>query len=273
METLSGKTVIITGSSSGLGRELALMLLKEGAQVMINGRDPDKLMETKQNLASGSGRILAVSGDATRPEDCRNMVDECIREFGGIDILINNVGTGSNGLFRDTIPDAVNKVLTTNIFGSIYPTYYALPYLLESRGSIFFISSLAGIHGLPFNFCYSMSKMALTSLAQSLRIELIGTGVHTGIVYVGFLHNGPGKRVISGNGALVPATKRPDRFTMTMGTAGKHIIRAVRKRKAVTVLTFLGKFLFHINRISPLFVRKVLTLSTTRIKYDYTPAF
>jgi short-subunit dehydrogenase len=273
MEKLSGKTVIVTGSSSGLGRELAYMLLKEGAQVMINGRNPEKLMETRQHLASGGGRVLAVSGDDTQPEDCRNMVDECIREFGGIDILINNVGTGSNGLFRDTIPEAVNKVLATNIFGSIYPTYYALPYLLESRGSIFFISSLAGIHGLPFNFSYSMSKMALTSLAQSLRIELNGTGVHTGIVYVGFLHNGPGKRVISGNGTLVPATKRPDRFTMTMGTAGEHIIRAIRKRKAVTVLSFLGKFLFQANRISPSFVRKVLNLSTTRMKYGYTPAF
>lgn len=273
MEKLSGKTVLITGSSSGLGRELACMVLKEGAQVVINGRNPEKLMETRRHLASAGGRILAVSGDATRPEDCRNMVQKCIREFGCMDILINNLGTGSNGLFRDTVPDAVNKVLATNIFGTVYPTYYALPYLLESRGSIFFISSLAGIHGLPFNFSYSMSKMALTSLTQSLRIELAGTGVHTGIIYVGFLHNGPGKRVVSGDGTLVPATGRPKRFTMSMGTAGKYIITAIRKRKTVTVLTFLGKFLYHANRVSPLFVRKVLTLSKTRMKVCYTPAF
>jgi short-subunit dehydrogenase len=183
------------------------------------------------------------------------------------------VGTGSNGLFRDTIPDAVSKVLETNLFGSIYPTYYALPYLLESRGSIFFISSLAGIHGLPFNFSYSMSKMALTSLTQSLQIELTGSGVHTGIAYVGFLQNGPGKTVVSGNGTLVPASGRPKRFTMTMETASKQIIRAIRKRKTLTVLTFLGKFLYHANRVSPLFVRKVLSLSTKRMKYAYTPVF
>jgi short-subunit dehydrogenase len=271
MKEIYGKTVLVTGSSSGLGKQLATTLLREGAQVIINGRNKEKLKETRKQLEAFGGKLDSVQGDVTKPEDCKKMVGDCIQKFGVLDILINNAGTGSNGLFRDTIPEATRKVMETNLFGSIYPTYYALPYLLESQGSIVFISSLAGIHGLPYNFSYSSSKMALTALAQSLRIELSGSGVHTGIMYVGFLQNTPGKKIVSGNGLLVPVARKPEKFTMSMERASMLIINAIRERKKVKVFTCMGKFLYRANRISPLFVRKIFTKSMDRLKYVYSP--
>ncbi|MCK4993208.1 MAG: hypothetical protein KAS29_22070, partial [Bacteroidales bacterium] len=123
----------------------------------------------------------------------------------------------------------------------------------------------------PYNCSYSMSKMALTALAQSLRIELSGSGVHTGVMYIGFLKNGPLKKVVSCNGLLVPANRKPEKFTMSMEEAGNTVIRAIRKRKSVTVFTFMGKLMYLANSLSPWFVRHLLAISIMRIKNVYTP--
>ena len=271
MNDLSGKVVLVTGSTAGLGRQLALDLLREGAHVVINGRDMEKINETRQHLLSSGWEVLAVKGDVSKPVDCRKMIAFCISEYGRLDILVNNAGTGCNGLFKDTVPRAARMVLEANLFGTIYPSYHALPHIIKSRGSIVFISSLAAFHGVPFNSSYSMSKMALTALSQSLRIELSGSGVHIGVMYVGFLKNGPNKKVVSGNGMLVPAGGRPGKFTMSMEEASRTVIRGIRKRKPISVFTFMGKFMYMANRLSPRFVRKTFTISTMRLKRVYTP--
>jgi len=271
MYKLDEKVILVTGSSAGLGRELARALVRKGAQVVIHGRNIEKLLETKQELAATGQKVISIQGDVTSPEDCRKMIKACIQEYGKLDILINNAGIGSNGLFRDTIPEATRNVLETNLLGSIYPTYFALPHVLESRGSIVFISSLAGLYGLPFKGSYSASKMALTSLTQTLRIELAGTGVHTGIMYVGILKNDPRKRIINSENRLVPATEIPERLSMSLEKASMEIIRSIEKRKSLKVFSFLGKFLYLSNRISPHFVRKVLTLSMKKMERAYMP--
>ena len=271
MSNISGKIVLVTGSTSGLGRQIAIDLLREGAHVIINGRNKEQLRETTHYLVTLGWKVVPVQGDVTRPEDCQKMVEICIQEYGRLDILINNAGAGSMGLFRDTIPEATRMVLETNLFGSIYPSYYALPHIIESHGSMLFISSLAGIHGLPYKYPYSLSKMALTALAQSLRIELSGSGVHIGVMYLGFLQNGPRKRVISSNGMLVPASGTPEKHTMSMEKASIKVIKAIRKRKSMIVFTFLGKLLYLANRLSPLLVRNVLSKGVARVKDIYTP--
>jgi len=271
MNTITGKTALVTGSTAGLGKELAIALLRQGAQVMINGRNNEKLFLTRNQLKAFGSKVIFAQGDVTKPEDCKRMIRDCVKQFGRLDFLINNAGTGSNGLFQDTIPEAASKVIETNLLGSIYPSYYALPYLMESKGSISFISSLAGIHGLPCCYTYSTSKMALTALFQSLRIELSGSGVHTGIMYVGFLKNGPEKRIVGPNGKPVLATRRPGKFTMTFEEASLHIIKALRNRKSINVMSTAGKILYQLNRLSPAIVRSLLAQSMTRMKYIYTP--
>lgn len=268
---MKGKVVLVTGSTAGLGRELVAAFHRAGACVIVNGRNPENLQETAKKLGDGGRPVSFVQGDVSSPEDCRRIIGTCIREYGKLDILVNNAGTGANGAFADTIPQATRKVMETNFLGSVYPTYYALPHLIKTRGSIVFISSLAGLHGLPFTYAYSTSKMALTALIQSLRIELAGTGVHTGIMYVGFLKNGPLKRIISCDNQLVPATGKPVKFSMSLSQASMEILKAIEKRKAIKIFGALGKFLYLCNRIWPGVVRKILSRSMRFMKAAYTP--
>ncbi|HER09636.1 MAG TPA: SDR family NAD(P)-dependent oxidoreductase [Bacteroides sp.] len=271
MYTFYGKTALITGSTAGLGKQLAMDLLREGAQVVINGRNEENLRKARQQLEASGSRVVALQGDVSKPEECQKLIRDCIRESGRLDILINNAGTGSNGLFMDTVPEVTRKVIGANLLGSIYTTYYALPHILESRGSILFISSLAGIYGLPYSSTYSISKMAITALVQALRIELSSSAVHTGIIYVGFLKNSPEKRIIGCDGQLVPKTGRPERFSMSLEKASAQIIKTIIDKKPVKVMSGLGKLFYQVNRVSPAFVRRILAKSMVSMKFAYTP--
>lgn len=261
MYDLHGKVILVTGSSSGLGQALASAFVGKGALVVINGRNRDRLSETKELLELNGAKVLSIAGDIRNPEDCRKIIETCVDEYGKLDVLVNNAGIGSNGQLIDTIPEAARVVVETNLLGSIYPTFYALPHVIKSRGSIVFISSLAGIYGLPFKGTYSASKMALTSLTQTLRIELAGKGVHVGNMYVGMLRNDSEKMIVNGRNQLVSPPLLPERRTMSLEKASMEIVRSIEKRIAVKVFSPLGKFLYLTNRVSPLIVKKLLSLN------------
>jgi len=271
MNNLSGKVILITGSTAGLGRQLTLTLSEEGALIIINGRSKEKLKQTQLALQNLGIQVTALQGDVTQPEDCNRIINACITKFGKLDILINNAGTGSNGLFIDTIPQASRKIIETNILGSIYPSFYALPHIKKTGGSIIFISSLAGIFGIPYCAHYSTSKMALTALTQALRIELISTNIHVGIMYVGFLNNDPDKKVVGCNGALISPGLRPENYTMTQARASEIIVKAIKKRKSKKVLSMLGQILYIVNYLSPFIVGKILEKTMHKMRNMYIP--
>ena len=271
MNNLSGKVILISGSSAGLGRQMAHTLSEEGALIIINGRSEEKLKQTQLAFQKMGMQVTALQGDVTQPEHCSRIINACITKFGKLDILINNAGTGSNGLFIDTIPQASKKIIETNILGSMYPSFYALPHIKKTMGSIIFISSLAGIFGIPYCAHYCTSKMALTALTQSLRIELSSTNVHVGIMYVGFLKNDPDKKVIGCDGALIAPGMRPENLTMTQVKASKIIVKAIKKRKSQKVLSNLGHALCIVNYLSPFIVRKVLEKSMYKMRNIYIP--
>ena len=266
---ISDKTVLVTGATSGLGRHLAMALLQDGANVIIHGRNDEKLRKTMESFRDFENKTASVLGDISKPEDCRNIIRDSLNAFGRLDILINNAGTGSSGLLADTLPLATRKVIEPNLLGTIYMTHYAIPHIVRTRGSIILISSLAGLYGLPYRSIYCISKMALTALAQALRIELSGSGVHTGIMYVGALQNSPEKRIIECRGKAVHPTRKPGKNAMSMDKASTIIIHSIKKRKAKTVFSGLGKFLCLLNRISPLLVRTILSLSSIRTKFNH----
>ena len=271
MNQLYGKVILITGSTAGLGRQLAHALLEEGGKIIINGRCKERLEQTKRTFRSLGMQVTTQQGDVTKPEDCSRIINACITKFGKLDILINNAGTGGNGLFIDTIPKASKEIISTNILGTVYPSFYALPHITKSGGSIIFISSLAGIYGIPYCAHYSSSKMALTALTQSLRIELRTTKVHVGILYVGVLKNDPDKQVVGCDGTLISPGLRPDKFTMSMAKASKIIVKAIKKRKSKKVLSKLGMLLYIINYISPFIVGKVIEKSMPKMSNMYIP--
>ncbi len=271
MKKITGKVALVTGSTAGLGRELALQLCRKGARVVLNGRDRERLGEAELFIRSEGFDPFSVVGDVRLPEDCRMMVEQIKEKFGRIDLVICNAGLGSGGLFSETVPEAFRAVFEINTLGSIYMARYSIPGLQESRGSLVFISSIAGLTGIPFTSAYSSSKMALTAIAKALRIELAGKGIHVGLVYAGFLRNRADKRVMGPEGKLQPTGKRDKIRLQSMEDAGRKILRLIIRRERMIVLSRVGKLLYWSERLFPWLVRWFLIRSMTRARETYEP--
>lgn len=260
------KVALITGSSMGIGKATAILLATQGAKLVLNGRNPERLSRTANELRSAGFEVLAVQADVSRVEDCRRLIKETVKHFGRLDILINNAGMSSRGYFEELDPKVFQDMMNINFLGCVYPSRFALPYLKESQGSIVFISSVAGIRGLPETIIYCASKMALTSIAESLKVELAEYNIHVGIVYVGITRNEEGKQVIGKDGEYVPLKSRKNRKAQLPEQVAKSIVKNIINRKFKSVLTPLGKLNFLANIFFPRIVDKVLVKSKERIR-------
>lgn len=271
MYQIQNKVVLVTGSTAGLGKELAFQLCSMGARVVLNGREKERLEQTSVEFRAAGFETVTAQGDVSSPQECQKIIDRCLEAHGRLDVLINNAGLGSGGAFADTTPETFRKVFEVNTLGAIYLTRHALPHIMHSGGSVIFISSLAGLVGLPYSSLYSSSKMALTAIAQALQVELLGSGVHVGIVYIGFLKNGPEKRVLGPSGDLQPTGERGYVSLQPMDNASLAIIRMIRRRSRKTILSSLGKSLQVALRIAPGLVRWFLFRSKKRARRMYEP--
>jgi len=254
--------IIVTGSSRGIGREVARVLLERGATVVLNGRNRDTLARVAEELGGLPGTARCVAADVTDPDQARRLVEETIAAYGRLDGLVNNAGISMRGLFADLTPAVIRTTMEVNILGASFPTRYALAYLAQSRGGVLFVSSLVGVRGFPGVSVYAASKMALTALCQSIRSEVAQSGVHVGIVYVGFTENDPDKRILAADGSPM-VLKRPSH--MGQRQVAEAIVKALRRRRRRTVLTPAGHFLVTLVRFVPWLVELVINRSGGKI--------
>ncbi|MDQ4139527.1 MAG: SDR family oxidoreductase, partial [Bacteroidota bacterium] len=183
---MKDKVVIITGGTSGIGKACALAFGEAGAKVVISGRDTAKLKTTAYELEQKNIICRAVQSDVSLEADAQKLVSETIREFGRLDILINNAGISMRALFQDLDLAVIKQVMDINFYGTVYVTKYALPYILKSKGSIIGVSSVAGYRGLPGRTGYSASKFAMQGFLEALRTEVMHQGVHVMVACPGF---------------------------------------------------------------------------------------
>ncbi|TNE47909.1 MAG: SDR family oxidoreductase [Bacteroidetes bacterium] len=259
MNPFQDKVVVITGSSQGIGKYLALELAKHGSRIVLNGRDPKRLEKAVALLAGHSSqKPLVVQGDVSNWEDNQRLIRETLDHFGRIDIVIANAGVGMTGPIETSDPHAMKKVMDINFTGCLFTCRAAIEPLKASKGSLLITGSIAGFHGLPTSGVYSCSKMALTALAQTLRIELADTGIHVGLAYVGMTDTEPEKMVINHDGTVVP---RPDYtlHTVPIEKAVLQMVDMLRTRRKVEVFTLLGKLNALLSRISPGLIEYILT--------------
>ena len=158
---MKDKIVLITGGTSGIGKALAFSFGRAGAKVAFSGRNPQGLAQTSQELTAAGIDNLAIQADVSVEEQCAQMVQQVVSQYGGLDVLINNAGISMRALFEEVDLDVIRKVMDINFWGTVYSTKYALPYILERKGSIIGISSIAGYRGLPARTGYSASKFAM----------------------------------------------------------------------------------------------------------------
>lgn len=251
------KVVIITGARQGIGKALSEILASAGSRLVINSRDAQKLGEMKDILIQKGCEVKEVPGDISDEGVCRAIADAALQGFGRIDILINNAGIAGAGAVE--LADAVvfRKQVEVNLLGSYYMTKWALPHIINSRGSVLFVSSLAGLFGLPFYSGYSASKMALTAFAQSLKSELHGRDVHVGVAYVGFTENDPAKLQYTPDGRLAPLPDRKVKRVTSEKTASL-ILRQIRSRRFKSIHSALGKTEALVSKFFPGIIEFIL---------------
>lgn len=252
------KVAIVTGSSRGIGRAIALALAQEGARVVLNGRDEQRLKEVTDELKQIEAQVVYFRGDVADADQAQALIAFTMASFNRIDILVNNVGISSRGYVADLHPSVVEQVFKSNVFGTMHPTHYALPQLRQSKGQIVFISSLAGIHGLPGLAPYSASKMALTSFVESLRIEEFQNSVHIGLLQVAMTEIVHNKEVVAADGSKQVLASRQKGKVLTMEAVAKDCLNLLEKRKYKKTQTLIGKLNSILNRISPVLVERIL---------------
>lgn len=168
-----GSVVVITGASSGIGEEIAYRYSERGCKIVICSRTHSGLDRVAQTCKErGAAAIHTVSIDVRKEEDCSKLIDETIRMFGRIDILVLNAGISAHFPFNEHVNTEIyRKLMDTNFYGYLFPTKHAWSHLKNSRGQIVVVSSLSGEIGLPGRSAYCASKFAVTGLFESLRMD------------------------------------------------------------------------------------------------------
>ena len=171
-----GRTAFVTGAARGIGRATAIGFAKKGANVVI--ADVADLSETYEELKKHTDNVMKINFDVSDEADARAAVTSALRQFGKIDILINNAAIFPISDFISTASDQWKKVLDVNVLGTMYLSHAVLPYMIENRyGRIVNIGSVAGVYGLSWFVDYSMSKGAVISFTKALAKAVSGKGI------------------------------------------------------------------------------------------------
>jgi len=250
--TFTDKVVIVTGSTKGIGRTIALHFLKHQSKVVINVRNAENLEKARLWFVDQGFDPLTIAGDVSDPVFCRQMMQLTMEAYGRIDILINNAGQPMRGNFEDMSPEFFKQVVDANLMTAAYTTMAALPYLKQSKGSVIFISSLSGgVRGIPHSAPYSVGKMGLLALAQTLQVEMYDHQVHFGIVKVGFVDLYEGKRVLNYDGKYIEVNRKGHQSEQDVANA---VERLIKNRRFQITQTTIGKTLAFFQSIAPRFV-------------------
>ncbi len=253
---MKGKVVVITGASSGIGEALARRFHKAGANLVLAARRIDRLKILEHEL--GSPGILSVETDVSIEEDCREMIRQAVDRFGKIDVMINNAGISMRAPFEEVETEVLHKLMDVNFWGTVYGTKYALPWLLQTRGSLVGIISIAGHVGLPGRTGYSASKFAVRGFLDTLRIEYLKRGLHVLVVAPGFTSSEIRYSALNANGEQHGETSRDEKKMMSAEDCAEHIFNAVKKRKRSLVLTFMeGKLTVFLGKFWPSLLDKL----------------
>ncbi|HEX2684318.1 MAG TPA: SDR family oxidoreductase [Ferruginibacter sp.] len=243
------KVAVVTGGSDGIGKALVDALIHMGAKVATCGRNQDKLYGL-QMLHSGKPLHTMVA-DVSNYNDCRNFIESTIQVYGGIDILINNAGISMRALLKDLDVAVIEKVMDINFKGTLYCTKLALDSIIQRKGTIVGVSSIAGYRGLPGRSGYSASKYAVHGFLEALRTEMLDSDVHVMWVCPGFTASNIRNAALNKKGTSQGESPMDEGRMMSAEKCAEYILKAIEKKKRTLVLTFKGKQTVFLNKFFP----------------------
>lgn len=246
------KVVIITGASSGIGKACAEEFARRGANVVLAARKYVTLCDITADLEKRFNvKALAVEADVSKEEDCQTLIKQALHTFGKIDVLVNNAGLSMRALFNDADLSVLKNLMDVNFWGTVYCTKYALPEILKTKGSIIGVSSIAGYRGLPGRTGYSASKFAMNGFMESLRTELLKTGVHVMVACPGFTTSNIRVAALASDGQAHGETSMEEGKMMTAEEVALTIVDGIAARKRTLVMTSQGKLTVWLNKLLP----------------------
>ncbi|TAH01704.1 MAG: SDR family oxidoreductase [Sphingobacteriales bacterium] len=249
---LKNKLIIITGASSGIGLACAHECAKRGANLVLAARQYVKICEIASDIQNQYGvKVLAIQTDVSKEEDCIQLIKQSAYTFGKIDVLINNAGISMRALFADLDLEVIKKVMDVNFWGTVYCTKYAMPYLLETKGTVVGVSSIAGFKGLPGRTGYSASKFAVNGFLESLRIENLKTGLNVLLACPGFTASNIRNVALNNSAQSQGETSMLEDKMMTAEQVAIKILDGIEKHKRQLIMTSQGKLTVFLQKFLP----------------------
>ncbi|MEM1120609.1 MAG: SDR family NAD(P)-dependent oxidoreductase [Bacteroidota bacterium] len=262
MKNLNGKVAVITGAGAGMGKELALQLAAKGVKVAINDWNGDNLQQTVATIKKNGGTVLAKRFDVSSREAVYAFKDEVLRQFGQVDIVINNAGIALPSYNIEDVPyDEFEKLININLWGVIYGTKAYLPHLqTRPEAVVANTSSVFGIMGFPTQGAYCAAKFAVKGFTETLRLELAAQesnvralSIHPGRIFTDIVRNvehKPGLVTEEEKAAMVKQFDEGGKG-VTAADAAKQIIQAIQKGKPRLLIGSDASFIDKIVRLLP----------------------
>jgi NADP-dependent 3-hydroxy acid dehydrogenase YdfG len=242
MYRLDNKTVIITGASSGIGLACAHVFHQKGAKIVLAARSYDIISGVERKFNSlRNDSALAVKTDVTIESDCQHLIECTVKTFGGIDVLLNNAGLSMRANFLDVDLIVLKRLMDVNFWGAVFCTKYALPYLIENKGALAGVSSVAGLHGLPGRTGYSASKYALQGFMDAVRVENLKKGLHVMEIIPGFVATNVRNTALVADGSAQGESPREEGKMMTSEELAAKIVQGIEHRKRRLTTSYEGK--------------------------------
>lgn len=183
---LSGTTAVITGATSGIGRETAREFASAGSKVVVAGRRKDRLQELVNDIEVKGGQAFAVPTDVAEQAQVEGLIEKAVKHFGRVDVLVNNAGVAISSRFQEMPLEDFRRLMDVNFWGAVYACRAVVPQMRKQRGGVILnISSIFGKRGMPFETAYCASKFALAGFSESLRAELMSENIDVCTIFPG----------------------------------------------------------------------------------------
>jgi len=257
MARFDGMVVWITGGGSGIGRACAVEFARQGAKVAVSGRRVEKLTDAVADVTAVGGEALAVACDVTDEQGCRDAVAEILQTWGRLDIAIANAGYAVAGYATKIDVGDFRRQYETNVFGLLNTAYAAIPSLIEAKGRLVLVGSVASYLAPPKMAAYSSTKAAVRAIGESFALDLAPSGVSVTVLCPGYVESEI--QQVNNDGefrAEAPNPKHP--LMVPADKAAREILTAIHRRKLITPITGHGHVLVWMKRHMPWLMRALI---------------